>query len=88
MVTYFCTPPHCTLMVGLLLFSKIYENKTILKAFGVYAMVVGQKSNRTNLKPENILPQINLRFKSAQKLGSLIDAVEAVSFQMSLLNYL
>ena len=51
-------------------------------------MVVGQKSNRTNLKPENILPQINLRFKSAQKLGSLIDAVEAVSFQMSLLNYL
>ena len=50
-------------------------------------MVVGQKSNRTNLKPENILPQINLRFKSAQKLGSLIDAVEAVSFQMSLLNH-
>ena len=46
-----------------------------------------KRTIRTNLKSENILPQINLRFKSAQKLGPLIDFVEAVSFQMSLLNY-
>ena len=46
-----------------------------------------KRTIRTNLKSENILPQINLRFELDKNLGPLIDVAEAVSFQVSLLNY-